>query len=512
MLFEALNKINHLIQASNLAIWLRDTRKMHRLIQSDSVTSSASHRPLKTGVIITPWCGSAVPWFSLTFGLLLGSRGNQVTFVLDDMPFGPSGRGWQIQLMCIRSVLRRVSRRHTVVSLSSFASSMEKSTADLDSIDRLAHLNVVWSERGELNLPLLSVEKAASQLRVNNRKITQAINSLPIEHLFVPGGVWGNSGLWRQHAYKAGVRFSSYDSGGYGVLLFAADGIACQLQDIPKAFSMLNEHATTEFERELIETTALGEIDKRRTGKDKFSSQVQNTKRDDRFNGGILIALNSPWDSAALGLHVVYDSTHEWIVDTVSHLLQATDVPVLVRQHPVERLPIARSSDNYRDLLQKHFGDHPRLHFIGAEDPVNSYDLLEQVCAVVAYTSTIGIEAVTQGKPVLTESSSYYSNLGFVFKADTKERYKHLLSEAAAGRLEVSSTMQRDAISCYYITQCCNWVHTSFNVPEFPTWSNGTLQELACHPSVLDVLESVETNVPIAFINHHRRLSTACRA
>jgi hypothetical protein len=482
---------------------------MRRLVQGDGSSTPVATTPVRTAVIISPWCGSAVPWFSLTVGLLLGGRSNPVTFLLDDMPFGPIGRRWRFELMCIRSVLSLVARRHHVMVLSSFSASSPADEEDLEAIDRLAHLNIVWAQRGELDLPLSSIEDTAEQLRASNGRIARALAVRPMDLLFVPGGVWGNSGLWTRHARRAGIRIASYDSGGYGVLLLAADGIACQLQDIPKAFAMLNDQATTARERDLIETTAMAEIGKRRSGKDKFASQVQGTQRDERYNGGVLIALNSPWDSAALGLHLVYSSTQEWIIETVRHVLQATEAPVLVRQHPVERLAIARSSDDYRELLKKHFGDHLRLHFIAAEDPVNSYDLLEQVCAVVVYTSTIGIEAVTQGKPVLTESSSYYSKLGFVFKANSAEHYRSLLSEAIAGHLEVTAEMQRDAVNCYYITQCCNWVHTPFNVPDFPTWSGGSLSALARHPSVLDILESVETNVPVAYLNHRRRFSAA---
>jgi len=41
----------------------------------------------------------------------------------------------------------------------------------------------------------------------------------------------------------------------------------------------------------------------------------------------------------------------------VKFLLEHTTTPVIVRQHPVERLEIARSSDDYRSLLARHFGD-----------------------------------------------------------------------------------------------------------------------------------------------------------
>jgi hypothetical protein len=179
---------------------------------------------------------------------------------------------------------------------------------------------------------------------------------------------------------------------------------------------------------------------------------------------------------------------------------------VIVRQHPVERLEIARSSDDYRSLLRQHFGSHPRLHFVAAEDPVNSYDLLAQVAAVVVYTSTIGIEAAANGTPVVTESRSYYSDLGFVRRATSLAQYHKLLSEAVSGLSPVTPAMRNDALTCYYLTQCCNWVFTSFNVPDFQEWSRRDLHLLAQEVSVRTIVRAIEDDVPVSYLNHLAKL------
>jgi acetyltransferase-like isoleucine patch superfamily enzyme len=236
---------------------------------------------------------------------------------------------------------------------------------------------------------------------------------------------------------------------------------------------------------------------------------LQGAQRDDNYNGAVLVALNSSWDSAALGLHTVYDSMQQWVTETVRYILENSSVSVVVRQHPVERMAIARSSDDYPALLKQHFADNSRLYFIAANDPINTYDLLEKVCAVVVYTSTIGIEAAVQGKPVISESASYYANLGFIFNAHNENEYFRLLSSAVAGQLKVTSAMRDDALTCYYISQCCNRFPTYFNAVDFPVWSRGTIDDLAREPSVSAILEAVETNMPIAFISHQQQFSAS---
>jgi len=488
-----------------LAQWLRDTWRMRRFVRQAPSAPAGVEAP-RAATIITPWFGSSVPWFSMAVGLLLVVRGYRVTFVLDDQLFGADSRIWRLQLSCLRAVLVVVGRRHPVLRLSDFRTAGEIDAGTQAAIDRLAYLNAVWARRGETGIDTEAMRRSAGQLVDSQRAITALLDRHPQDLLFVPGGICATSGLWLRTGRSRGIRVSTYDSGGYGVLLLAADGIACQLHDIPRAYTSLRDETQAADERRLVIGFAEEEIGKRRAGTDKFSSQVKDVSgKRPEYEGGVLIALNSPWDSAALGLHAVFETTQDWIVQTVRHVLEHSEAPVLVRQHPVERLPIARSVDDTRGLLRQHFGDHPRLHFIGAEDPVNSYALMEQVAAVVVYTSTVGVEAVAHGKLVITESTSYYADLGFVLKATTAQAYFGFLDDAVAGRRTVTPAMREDALCCYYITQCCNWMQTSFTVPDFPAWSRRPFAELAADTTVSMVMTSVAEDIPVSLLNHQRR-------
>jgi len=495
----------HLWDVPMFTKWLLDTWHMRRFV-SQALPASANAELPRAATIVTPWFGSPVPWFSMTFGLLLGSRGYRVTFVLDDQLFGAGSCIRRFQLSCLSAVLAVVARRHPVLRLSDFRNAGDIDADSRADIDRLAYLNAVWARKGETGIDTDAIRRFAEQLADAQRAITSFLDAHPQDLLFVPGGICATSGLWLKTGRASGSRVSTYDSGGYGVLLLAANGIACQLHDIPRAYAALRDETQADEERRLIVSFAEEEIAKRRAGTDKFSSQVKGVSgKLPEYEGGVLIALNSPWDSAALGLHAVFETTQDWIVQTVRHLLENSEVPVLVRQHPVERLPIARSLDNTRGLLNQHFGNHPRLHFIGAEDPVNTYDLLEQVAAVVVYTSTVGVEAVAQGKLVITEATSYYADLGFVLNASSAPAYFGFLDDAVAGRRSVTPAMREDALCCYYITQCCNWMQTSFTVTDFSAWSRRPFAELVRDPTVETLMTSVALDTPVSLLNHRRR-------
>ena len=489
--------------------WVRDTRRMRRLVGAFQGSRSPKPDAVRFAIVVTPWMGTAVPWFSLACGLLLASGGNNVTFVVDDIPFGRHALRFRFVLRCVRSVLKRLRGKHKIINLSEHVSSAPLSPVAQQAIARLAELNAVWSLRGEMAATGRQqyVERVTSQLGASHSAIATVLDGGRYDAIFVPGGVWGSTGVWTAHARAFGVRVASFDSGGYGTLMLAVNGIACQLQDIPRAFSLLKQHAESPGEKSYVVETALAEIGRRRAGVDKFTSQMQSTRAvDPRFSGAVLLALNSSWDSAALGLHSVFANSTEWIVETTRYLLDNTSRTIIVRQHPAERLEIARTSDDYRGLLARHFGNHPRLHFIAADEPVNSYDLLDRVAAVVVYTSTIGIEAAVHHKAVVTASNSYYADLGFVRKASSLAQYHEYLTDAAAGRAVVTPTMRDDALSCYYLTQCCNWVFSPFNPEGFTEWSRHDLAQLEQHDKVQATVQALEQNVPVAFLNHLARL------
>src|SRR5574340_752509 len=471
----------------NPLTWLRNTRRMRKLVSEFNIERPPKRDAIRFAVVVLPWMGTNVHWFSLVCGLFFAAAGNKVTFIVDDLPFGEHGLRYRFVLGGIYWVLHMLRGHHDIIYLSDHILTTPLDSVSLQSVDRLAELNAVWALRGEMKEDGRQRYKAMAirQLGVSYRAIASVLEGNRYDVMHVPGGVWGASGIWVEHARGAGVRVSSFDSGGYGTLMLAVNGIASQLQDIPRAFSLLKEHATSREEDAFIVESALAEIGRRRSGTDKFASQMQGVREvDARFGGAVLVALNSSWDSAALGLHALFENSSQWIVETTKYLLENTSVPVIVRQHPAERLEIARTSDDYRSLLTSHFGPHPRLHYIAADEPVNSYDLLEQVRAVVVYTSTIGIEAAAHGKAVVTPSHSYYSDLGFVWQATSLIQYQKLLSDAAAGRYIVTQAMRDDALCCYYLTQCCNWVFWPFNPEGFTEWSRYDLTQLCQHEKV----------------------------
>ncbi|WP_285576372.1 hypothetical protein [Geothrix limicola] len=432
-----------------------------------------------------------------------------MSFILDDTVFGDRPFRFKFILGCVKSVLLALRGEFRVVKLSTLGREGAVVGDDMALVRRFAKLNATWELKGEMR----QEGRASIKARYENQfaRALPAIRKVTLsggyDVLFIPGGVWGTSGLWAELAHRAGIRIGSFDAGGYGTVMIAGNGVACQLQDIPLAFRLFTEGDGSNVSSiELARRQAQEEMDRRAAGVDAFESQIQGSDGGGaRFDGAIMLALNSSWDSAALGLHTVFEDNTEWILQTVELLLKSTDVPVIVRQHPAERLPIAKTSDDYALMLLHRFGDHPRLHFISAADKINSYELMKKLRAVVVYTSTIGIEAAAQGLPVITASSSYYSRLGFVFRADDQASYGKLLMQAASGDLVVSDTARERALLAFYLTQNCNWIFSDFNPWDFQVWKTRALKDWLSDEQVQTILLAIREGTPVAWSNHQKR-------
>jgi hypothetical protein len=466
---------------------------------------------LRFAVVVLPWLGTSVPWFSIALGAALAAKGAAVTFVVDSSEFGDQSVRFRFILRCIRRVLSTLPEALDVLELNAQGAQLIEHDEDPE-LSRLAKLNLVWARRGEMRGGdgTKYLERTGRQLLKTMQRVTTFLDEHSFDCILIPGGVHGNSGIWTAAARRHGIRCASFDSGGRGLLTVATDGVACQLSDIPRAFGLLKRELESTKEGAFVNDAAAGELQRRMQGIDRFSSQLAETAAvDPALEGSVLIALNSSWDSAALGLHRVFEDGVQWIVETTRFILDNSDARIIVRQHPAERFPGGRSTDDYRRLLRETFGHHPRIRFIAAEDPVNSYELVEKARIVIVHTSTIGVEAALRGKIVVTGSASYYSDLGFVWRARDLQEYRIQIADGLSGRLTVSDAMRADATACYYLTQCCNWISAPLSPEGYDDWISMRFEDIVASSGVALVCSALRDNVPVSLLAHRERLRQA---
>ena len=98
------------------------------------------------------------------------------------------------------------------------------------------------------------------------------------------------------------------------------------------------------------------------------------------------------------------------------------DMFFVVRFHP-------NQADMAGDLLTpfKKTAELPNVRIHYAEEPVNSYSIMEWSDVVVTFGSTITVEACWAGKPVITLGPSFFDNLKFAYTPPTIDDFVSLL-------------------------------------------------------------------------------------
>jgi hypothetical protein len=167
----------------------------------------------------------------------------------------------------------------------------------------------------------------------------------------------------------------------------------------------------------------------------------------------VLLAANVIGDSLTLGRQVFSQSMTEWLKRTVSYFCERHDVQLVVRIHPGERYT---KGPSVADLLKQDQPELPEnIHLVGANDPINTYDLVEIADLGLVYTTTVGMEMAMSGVPVIVAGQTHYRGRGFTQDPASWEAYFQTLDHAL-------QSPQRTSLSEVQVDQAWNYAYRFF--------------------------------------------------
>jgi len=142
----------------------------------------------------------------------------------------------------------------------------------------------------------------------------------------------------------------------------------------------------------------------------------------------VMLAANVLGDSLTLGRDIFAASMTEWITKTVQYFAKRTDVQMVIRVHPGEKLvPQAKSMGTVVREALPELPNH--IHVIGALDKINTYDLIEIADVGLAYTTTVGLETAMNGRPVISCGQTHYRGRGITIDPNTWAEYYAVLEK-----------------------------------------------------------------------------------
>jgi hypothetical protein len=141
----------------------------------------------------------------------------------------------------------------------------------------------------------------------------------------------------------------------------------------------------------------------------------------------VLLAANVIGDSLTLGRQIFSQSMTEWLEQTTRRLASNSDVQLVIRIHPGERYTQGPSVANVVRAALPELPEH--IHLVGADDPINTYDLVEIADLGLVYTTTVGMEMAMSGVPVIVAGQTHYRGKGFSFDPASWKAYFQQIEE-----------------------------------------------------------------------------------
>ncbi len=227
---------------------------------------------------------------------------------------------------------------------------------------------------------------------------------------------------------QKGIPYATYELSEQERFFFSVNQIAVLWHDVREKFSAWLESGPRS---ENIQEQVKDFVELRRK---RFVSAYVDVHDAIKVDGPLDVAVftNVVWDSAAFDRDTIFEGQFAWIEQVISWARSRPEIRVAVRIHPAEtNVTYNKSDERMLTFIQRTFAElPPNVTVIPPHERKNSYGLVEQAKVVLAYSSSIGLEAALVGKPVFIAAWTHYIQKGLTHTFDSKSAYFTALEEA----------------------------------------------------------------------------------
>jgi hypothetical protein len=214
---------------------------------------------------------------------------------------------------------------------------------------------------------------------------------------------------------------------------------SCEDPKIPHAWAQAREIPLTPEQEEVLDDNLKGlpayarqvEYDPILEGRPSAIRTQLNLSPDRRL---LVLFTNVSWDLFVAERDFAFDGQMKWIAATLDFIRRHPELELVVRAHPAEIVPKFRTRGRIVQQIEEQFGPVPsNVRLIGPESTISSDTLRSMASLNLVYCSSVGMEAVIAGQPVLICGNPYYARKGFTINVDSPSQYDQLLEDHAAG-------------------------------------------------------------------------------
>ncbi len=150
-----------------------------------------------------------------------------------------------------------------------------------------------------------------------------------------------------------------------------------------------------------------------------------------RHRPRFLLATNVVGDSSLLRREAVFRNQRHWLQVTIDYFRARPDWGLIVRAHPEEAFLRGKVVVRMGEVAREIAGGAENVLVIDGEQDVSSYSLLPGLSGGLVWVSSIGVDMVARGIPVIAVARPKYHGLGLVEEPRTMAEYFAALSRLA---------------------------------------------------------------------------------
>lgn len=161
----------------------------------------------------------------------------------------------------------------------------------------------------------------------------------------------------------------------------------------------------------------------------------------EQFEQIVPVFTNVIFDTSQLHANVVFSNMFSWLETVVKLAADHPKTLFVIRAHPDEMREGKESQESVASwVAEKEVEELSNVVFVGPNEPLSSYELIQQAKFVMVYNSSIGLEATLLGVPVLCGGKARYTQYPTVFFPLSPYEYARRAKEfLTAEEIEVPS-------------------------------------------------------------------------
>lgn len=161
---------------------------------------------------------------------------------------------------------------------------------------------------------------------------------------------------------------------------------------------------------------------------------------------------NLMWDASLIDSHDVFNSPFSWVMTTIDHVAGRDDIVLTIKPHPAES--VRHSNDKMAEWIHRNVDPIPEnVTVLQPDTDVSPYEMIQTLDLGLVYNSTLGLEMVHEGIPVVVAGDAHYRGFGFTEDPRTPGEYVDIIEKPSEIRVSDEQRRQCQRYSYYYFLE-----------------------------------------------------------